>query len=146
MLKHEWQSWNRPQKKRKKDNQSSGTRHGRITGCLGLSRAYPTRGVRHHNGIWSKELTIRTILNRLRKLEEGLLPPVETEAGRRVREANERLRQRMAEANARMRALGHESGPKMPELTESERAALSSLTLGQRIRYHTQRHQGLHTG
>jgi hypothetical protein len=27
----------------------------------------------------------------------------------------------------------------MPELTESERAALSGLTLGQRIRYHAQR-------
>jgi hypothetical protein len=27
----------------------------------------------------------------------------------------------------------------MPELTESERATLSALTLGQRIRYHTER-------
>jgi hypothetical protein len=83
---------------------------------------------------------MRTILNRLRKLEHGHLSPVETEAGRRAREASERLRKRMAEANARMKALGHESpGPKMPELAESERAALSGLTLGQRIRYHTER-------
>jgi hypothetical protein len=29
--------------------------------------------------------------------------------------------------------------PEVPELTESERAALSGLTLGQRIHYHTQR-------
>jgi hypothetical protein len=100
---------------------------------------HPTRGVRRHNPIWSKErTTIKTILNRLRKLEEGLLPPVETEAGRRVREANEKLRQRMAAAEARMKAWGYEK-PTIPELTESERAALSGLTLGQRIRYHAQR-------
>jgi hypothetical protein len=41
-----------------------------------------------------------------------------------------------------MKALGNEdSEPEMPELTESERAALSGLTLGQRIRYHAQRHR-----
>jgi hypothetical protein len=83
---------------------------------------------------------MRTILNRLRKLEHGHLPPVETEACRRAREANERLCQRIAKANQRLKALGHESAvPEMPELTESERATLSALTLGQRIRYHTER-------
>ena len=83
---------------------------------------------------------MKTILNRLRKLEHGHVSPVETEAGRRVREANERLCRRMTAAEARMKALGYESpAPKMPELTERERAALSGLTLGQMIRYHTQR-------
>jgi len=83
---------------------------------------------------------MKTLLNRLRKLEEGHLPPVETEAGRRQREANEKLSQRISEANARLRALGHDSPePQMPSLTESERAALSGLLLGQRIRYYSQR-------
>jgi hypothetical protein len=83
---------------------------------------------------------MRTILNRLRKLEHGHLSPVETEAGRRVREANEKLRQRIAAADARMKAWGYEtSEPETPELTETERTTLSSLTLGQRIRHHTQR-------
>jgi hypothetical protein len=68
------------------------------------------------------------------------LPAVETQAGRREREASERLRQRIAAANARMKALCYES-PNMPKLTESERAELSRLTLGQRIRYHNQRHR-----
>jgi hypothetical protein len=83
---------------------------------------------------------MRTILNRLRKLEHGHLSPVETEVGRRVREANEKLRQRMAAAEVRMKALGYESPePQMAELSESERAAISGLMLGQMIRYHTQR-------
>ena len=70
------------------------------------------------------------------------MSPVETEAGRRAREASERLRERIAAADARMKALGNEdSAPEMPELTESERAALTGLTLGQRIRYHAQRHR-----
>jgi len=83
--------------------------------------------VRCHHRIWSKEVTTtKTILSRLRKLENGRLCPVETEGGWRVREANERLCRRMAAAEARMKALGYESpAPKMPELTESERAALS---------------------
>ena len=39
-----------------------------------------------------------------------------------------------------MKALGYESPElQMRELTESERAALSGLTFGQRIRYHAQR-------
>jgi hypothetical protein len=66
------------------------------------------------------------------------LPPIETEAGRRERAARERLRQRLAAADARMKAWGY-ARPEMPELTERERAALSGLTLGQRIRYQTQR-------
>jgi hypothetical protein len=83
---------------------------------------------------------MRTILNRLRKLEHGHLSPVETEAGRRVREANERLCRRMTAAEARMKALGYDSPElQMRELTASERAAPSGLTLGQRIRYHTKR-------
>jgi hypothetical protein len=46
----------------------------------------------------------------------------------------------MAAADARMKALGNEeSEPEMPELTGSERAALTGLTLGQKIRYHAQR-------
>jgi hypothetical protein len=96
--------------------------------------------VRRHHRIWSKELTTtKTILSRLRKLENGHLSPVESEAGRRAREANERLHRRMAAANARLKALGDEySQPEIPALTESERAALSCLTLGQRIRYHAQ--------
>jgi hypothetical protein len=81
---------------------------------------------------------MKTILNRLRKLEIGYLSPVETEAGRRPRETNEKLRQRMAAAEARMKALGYEK-PTMPEPTESEQAAIAGLTLGQRIRYHAQR-------
>lgn len=85
---------------------------------------------------------MRTILNRLRKLEHGHLSPVETEAGRRAREASDRLRHRMAAADARMKALGNEeSEPEIPELTGRERAALTGLTLGQRIRYHAQRHR-----
>jgi len=65
---------------------------------------------------------MRTILNRLRKLEHGHLSPVETEAGRRAREANEKLRQRMAAAEARTKALGYEyPEPQMRELTASER-------------------------
>jgi hypothetical protein len=110
---------------------------------LGEAGLHPTRGVRLHNRIWSKErITIKTILNRLRKLEEGFLPPVETEAGRRVREASEKLRQRMVAAEARLKALGYESPqPQVPELTESEQAALSGLTLGQKIRYQAQRHR-----
>ena len=61
-------------------------------------------------------------------------------ANDRVREANERLRQRIAKANERLKALDHESPePQLRELTESERASLSGLTLGQRIRHHTQR-------
>ena len=85
---------------------------------------------------------MKTILSRLRKLENGHMSPVETEAGRRAREANERLRHRMAAADARMKAWGFESPvPTMPELTESERAALTGLTLGQKIRYHAQRHR-----
>ena len=96
--------------------------------------------MRRHHRIWSKELTTtKTILSRLRKLENGHLSPVESEAGRRAREANERLHRRMAAANARLKALGDEySQPEIPALTESERAALSCLTLGQRIRYHAQ--------
>jgi hypothetical protein len=83
---------------------------------------------------------MKTILNRLRKLENGHMSPVETEAGRRAREAKEQLRQRIAKANERLKALGHESAvQEMPELSESERAAISGLTLGQRIRYHAQR-------
>jgi hypothetical protein len=83
---------------------------------------------------------MNTILNRLRKLEEGVRHPVEPEAGRRVRETNERLRQRMVAADARMKALGYEdSEQEMAKLTESERAALSGLTIGQRIRYHSER-------
>ena len=81
-------------------------------------------------------------MNRLRKLENGHLSPVETEAGRRAREANERLCRRMAAADARMKACGFESPVlTLPELTGSERAALTGLTLGQRIRYHAQRHR-----
>jgi len=106
---------------------------------------HPTRGVRLDSRIWSKG-RMKTILNRLRKLEKGLVPPlglvppVETEAGRRAREANEKLCQRIGAAEARMKALGYECPePQMPELTESEQAALSRLTLGQRIRYHAQR-------
>jgi hypothetical protein len=97
--------------------------------------------VRRHSRIWPKELTTtKTILSRLRKLENGHLPPVETEAGRRVREANERLRQRIAKANERLKAFDHESPEQqLRVLTESERMALSGLTLGQRIRHHTQR-------
>jgi hypothetical protein len=93
--------------------------------------------------VWSKErITIKTILSRLRKLENGHLPRVETEGGRRAREANERLNQRLAAARVRMKALGYESPElMMPELTGSERAALTGLTLGQRIRYHAQRHR-----
>jgi hypothetical protein len=82
---------------------------------------------------------MRTILNRLRKLEHGHLSPVETEAGRRVREANERLCRRMTAANERLKALGYEDSPEIPTLTESEGAALSGLTFRQRIRYHTER-------
>jgi hypothetical protein len=83
---------------------------------------------------------MRTILNRLRKLEQGHLPPVEAEAGRRAREANERLRQRITNANERLKAFDHESPEQqLRVLTESERMALSGLTLGQRIRHHTQR-------
>ena len=83
---------------------------------------------------------MRTILNRLRKLEKGHLSPVESEAGRRAREANEWLCRRMTAADARMKAWGFESPVlTMPELTESERAAFSCLTLGPRIRYHAQR-------
>ena len=90
--------------------------------------------------MWSKERTTIKILNRLRKLEKGHEPPLETEAGRRQRKANEKLRERIAAADARMKALGNEdSEPEMPELTESERAALTGLTLGQRIRYHAER-------
>jgi hypothetical protein len=85
---------------------------------------------------------MKTILSRLRKLENGHTSQVETEAGRRAREASDRLRYRMAAADARMKALGNEgSEPEMPELTGSERAALTGLTLGQRIRYHAQRHR-----
>ena len=66
----------------------------------------------------------RTIPNRLRKLEHGHLSPVETEAERLVRQANEKLSQRLAAAEARMKAWGHESpGPTMPELTEGDRVA-----------------------
>ena len=85
---------------------------------------------------------MKTILNRLRKLENGHISPVETEAGRRAREASDRLRHRMAAADARMKAWGFESPVlTMPELTESERVALTGLTLGQRIRYYAQRHR-----
>jgi hypothetical protein len=83
---------------------------------------------------------MKTILNRLRRLENGHISPVETEAGRRAREASDRLRHRVAAADRRMKALGYKR-PEMPELTESERAALTGLTLGQRIRYHAQRHR-----
>jgi hypothetical protein len=83
---------------------------------------------------------MKTILSRLRRLENGHLSPLETEAGRRAREANDRLRHRMAAADARMKTPGYESPVlTMRELTGSERPALSGLTLGQRIRYHTQR-------
>jgi hypothetical protein len=81
---------------------------------------------------------MNAILSRLRKLEEGLRAPIETEAGRRAREANDRLNQRLAAAEARMKAWGYES-PEPPELTETQRAALSRFSLGQRIRYHAQR-------
>jgi hypothetical protein len=85
---------------------------------------------------------MRTILNRLRKLEKGHLSPVESEAGRRAREANEWLCRRMTAADARMKAWGFESPVlTMPELTGSDRAALTGLTLGQRIRYQAQRHR-----
>jgi hypothetical protein len=83
---------------------------------------------------------MKTILSRLRKLENGHLPPVETEAGRRVREANERLCRRMTSAEARMKAMGYESPElQMRELTANEPASHSGLSLGQMIRYHTQR-------
>jgi hypothetical protein len=46
----------------------------------------------------------------------------------------------MTAAEARMKAWGFESPVlTMPELTGSERAALTGLTLGQKIRYHAQR-------
>ena len=84
---------------------------------------------------------MKTILNRLRKLENGHLAPVETEAGRRARQANERLNQRLVAASARLRALGCDEfpAPQVAELTESERADFTGSTLGQRIRYHVQR-------
>jgi len=52
----------------------------------------------------------------------------------------------MAAADARMKACGFESPVlTMPELTETERAAFSCLTLGQRIRYHAQRQREWNT-
>ena len=98
---------------------------------------HPTRGVRRHNRVWFPERTaMKTILNRLRKLENGHLAPVETETGRRAREANERLRQRMAEGDARLKAMGYE----MPKMSEAERVELSGLSLGQAIRRRFERH------
>jgi hypothetical protein len=45
-----------------------------------------------------------------------------------------------------MKALGYQSPElQMRELTESERAALPGLTLGQRIRYHAQRQREWNT-
>ena len=79
---------------------------------------------------------MRMILNRLRKLEHGHLSPVETEAGRRVREANERLSRRMAAADSRLKALGYE----MPEMSKAERGEPSGLSLGQAIRRRFERH------
>ena len=52
----------------------------------------------------------------------------------------------MTAAEARMKALGYQPPElQMPELTESERAAFSCLTLGQRIRYHAQRQREWNT-
>ena len=79
---------------------------------------------------------MRTILNRIRKLEHGHLSSAETEAGRRVRESNAWLNRRMAAAAARLKALGYE----MPEMSEAEREELSGLSLGQAIRRRFERH------